>query len=79
MNLETILSKQTPLEYSMEEITFVIEEFIRISSNKVIKYNPYKCLSNIDKSLHIVILQQENMKFINAFNIALDYFYSSST
>ena len=49
MNLKEILNRTSPSNYSIEEMTFVVEQYIEKTVKKSVKINIYKKPFNLER------------------------------
>ena len=71
MDLKEILNRTSPSNYSIEEITFVIEKYIEKTVKKSVKINIYRNInvSNLN-NYDISRLHNEHVMLFKAFNVA---------
>ena len=71
MNLKEILNRTSPSNYSIDEITFVVEKYIEKITKKTIKINIYKNINvNNLNNYDVSRLHNEHVMLFKAFNIA---------
>ena len=71
MNLKEILNRTSPSNYSIDEITFVVEKYIEKITKKTIKINIYKNINvNSLNNNNVSKLHNEHIMLFKAFNIA---------
>lgn len=70
MNIKEIVNRPNGSHYSVEEMCYIIEQYVFLKKNKHIVINPYKnCI--LHGSLNPLLFQIELKKIIKAFNYAL--------
>ena len=71
MNLKEILNRTSPSNYSIDEITFVVEKYIEKITKKTIKINIYKNINvNSLNNNDVSKLHNEHVNLFKAFNVA---------
>lgn len=70
MSIKEIISRPNGSTYSVEEMCYIIEQYVLIKKNRKVVVNPYKgCILN--STLNPLLFQVELKKIIKAFNHAL--------
>ena len=70
MSIKEIISRPNGSTYSVEEMCYIIEQYVLIKKNHKVVVNPYKgCILN--GTLNPLLFQVELKKIIKAFNYAL--------
>ena len=70
MNIKEIISRPNYSAYELEEMCYIIEQYVLSKKNKHITINPYKnCILN--NVLNPLLFKIELKKIIKAFNHAL--------
>jgi hypothetical protein len=70
MNIKEIINRSNGSSYTLEEMCYIIEQYVLIKKNKNITLNPYKnCIFN--NRLNGLYFKIEVKKVIKAFNDAI--------
>ena len=70
MDLNEILNRKSPSVYSVEEMQFVVEKYIKFVKNVEVNINIYKGINiNNLNQLDIIRLHNEHNRLFNTFNI----------
>lgn len=74
MNLEELLTRPQGVAYSVEEASFLVEQYIKDATGQDVKVNIYKNMPNPANlnPFGQIILQNEHQKLFSAFSVALD-------
>ena len=71
MELKEILNRTSPSNYSIEEMTFVVEQYIEKTVKKSVKINIYKNINvNNLNNYDVSRLHNEHVNLFKAFNVA---------
>ena len=72
MNLKEILNRTSPSNYSIEEMTFVVEQYIEKTVKKSVKINIYKNINvnSLNNNNNVSKLHNEHVNLFKAFNVA---------
>ena len=71
MDLNEILNRKSPSVYSVEEMQFVVEKYIKFVKNVEVNINIYKGIDiNNLNQIDVIRLHNEHNRLFNAFNIA---------
>lgn len=71
MDLNEILNRKSPSVYSVEEMQFVVEKYIKFVKNVEVNINIYKGIDiNNLNQIDVIRLYNEHNRLFNAFNIA---------
>lgn len=70
MSIKEIISRPNHSQYSVEEMCYIIEQYIFIKKDRKITINPYKS-SILNGKINSLYFQIELKKIIKAFNYAL--------
>ena len=70
MDLNEILNRKSPSVYSVEEMQFVVEKYIKFVKNVEVNINIYKGIDiNNLNQIGVIRLHNEHNRLFNAFNI----------
>lgn len=70
MNIKDIVNRANGSSYTLEEMCYIIEQYIFIKKDRKITINPYKS-SILNGKINSLYFQIELKKIIKAFNYAL--------
>ena len=70
MDLKEILNRTSPSSYSIDEMTFVVEQYIEKTVKKSVKINIYKNINVNSLNNDVSKLHNEHVNLFKAFNVA---------
>ena len=71
MDLNEILNRKSPSVYSVEEMQFVVEKYIKFVKNVEVNINIYKGIDiNNLNQIDVIRLHNEHNRLFKAFNVA---------
>ena len=74
MNLRQIVSRPRNLPFDNEEMTFVVESYIKEKTGKSVDINLQKDLENVPEIMRAMLYRQECTKLMAAFCVAQNYY-----
>lgn len=80
MDIKEIIERPSPAMYTLEEMSYAIEKYIEKKTNKQVKINIFKNMSNIQdmNPWGIFMLQKEYQNIFNAFEIVQKEFFNDN-